>query len=202
MTENGERPNRAGELVVHSIGPEEYGAYAGVTPEFTVTSVLVVEPVEKGLGGLLLRETPVADPYSKYEDDYGPVDWTMEWDLAEWGIFLATIGWSVVGGAAVAPATQGMWLVGADETFAVLWDIRVAPRFRRRGVGRTLLRRCAEWARDRGLSALAIETQNVNVPGTRFYAACGCELAEIRRHAYAHVPEFAHEAMLVWRLTL
>ena len=75
-------------VVIRQIGPEEYFRYAEVTPEFTVTSVLEVEPVAMGIGGLSLRETPVAHPYPKYDHDENPLDWARKYNLAEWGIFL------------------------------------------------------------------------------------------------------------------
>jgi len=189
-------------IIIRRIGPEDYSAYAEVTPEFMVTSALEVEPVDAGIGGLALREVPVAHPYSKYDHDEDPPDWAKRHDLANWGIFLATMGQCPAGGAAVAPPTPGIIVTEGREDVAALWDLRVSPQFRRQGVGTALLQRCARWARERGFAFLGIETQNVNAPACRFYARNGCELVEIRRFAYAHCPEFAHEAMLVWHLKL
>jgi len=49
---------------------------------------------------------------------------------------------------------------------------------------------------------LKVETQNINVPGCRFYAKQGCELGAIHRYGYAGCPDIAHEAMLFWYLEL
>ena len=49
---------------------------------------------------------------------------------------------------------------------------------------------------------LKIETQNTNVRACRFYAAMGCTLASIDRHAYAAHPAIAQEARMLWRLEL
>ena len=190
------------EMVIRPIGPEEYATYAEVTPEFMVRSVFTVEPIDTGIGGLALREMPVAHPYPKYDHDEHPLDWAKEYDLTEWGIFIAATGRSVAGGAAVAPPTPGIRVTEGGDDVAALWDLRVSPHFRRQGVGTALLGCCAKWGRARGFGFLGIETQNVNAPACKFYAKNGCELAEIRRFAYAHLPEFAHEAMLVWRLRL
>ena len=85
-------------------------------------------------------------------------------------------------------------LDGRDD-LAVLWDIRVAPEARRRGVGAALFSRALDWSRARGCSELKIETQNVNVGACRFYERCGCELRAIHQSAYATLPD---EMQLLW----
>jgi ribosomal protein S18 acetylase RimI-like enzyme len=191
-----------GVITVSQIGPEMYEQYAKVRPEFIVESELTCDVVRGGLGGLALRETPVARPYPKYGNDDDPADWAETEDLSQWAIFLATLEQRPVGGAAVAPFPPGFTIPEIQEGVAGLWDIRVASDARRRGVGTAMLEHCAAWARVQGFTYLDIETQNVNVPACRFYAKQGCEMIEIRRHAYAHCPEFAHEVMLIWRLRL
>jgi len=191
-------------IVVEQISSERFGAYSGISPEFTVTSVFECDFVSGGSGGLLLREKPVSTPYVKYDlaHDENTRDWAKRYDLGTWGIFLATDDGRPVGGAAVCPRMPDMVASQPTDGVAVLFDIRVAPAHRGRGVGTALLKRCIEWAKDRGHKVLSIETQNNNVPACRFYAKAGCELADIRRFAYAHCPECAHEAMLIWQLTL
>ncbi len=51
------------------------------------------------------------------------------------------------------------------------------------------------WAAVRGYRQLKIETQNINVPACRFYAARGCTLGSIDRHAYPGLP---NEVRLCW----
>ncbi len=78
---------------------------------------------------------------------------------------------------------------------AVLWDVRVHPDARGRGVGRALIQRVEERAEARACSELKVETQNVNVPACRFYERCGFEL----RHAVAGAyPELPDEVMFLW----
>ena len=60
----------------------------------------------------------------------------------------------------------------------------------------------ADWARARGCRQLKVETQNINLPACHFYAAQGCRLGAIHRHAYARHPELAGETMLLWYLDL
>jgi GNAT superfamily N-acetyltransferase len=85
---------------------------------------------------------------------------------------------------------------------AVLWDLRVQPEQRRKGIGRRLFQQAAEWARVQGCTQLKIETQNVNVPACRFYARQGCHLGAVLRYGYSGCPDVAHETMLLWYLDL
>ncbi len=71
-----------------------------------------------------------------------------------------------------------------------------------RHVAKVIIHRCIEWAGSEGFRFLVIETQNTNVPACRLYASSGAELIEIRRFGYAHCPEVAEEAMLIWQLAL
>jgi GNAT superfamily N-acetyltransferase len=185
--------------------PSRLGEYAAIPIWFEVQSEYVLEEVRGGLEGLRLREQPVASPYTKDYDllpDGGPQRWPEQFDISNWGIFLALDGGRAVGGAAVAWDTPAVHMLQGRMDVAVLWDLRVAPGARRRGVGTALFRRAAAWARERGCTRLRVETQNVNVPACRFYAREGCTLATLDRHAYVAVPEVAHEVMLIWTLPL
>jgi len=188
---------------ITAIGPDEWESYGRVPSAFTVRAVLECEPIEGGLGGIVLRERRVT-PYPK--PAYGPEDvparWACEHSLATWGLFLAKDGGKAVGGAAVAPPSVRLAGIEHRQDAAWLFDIRVAEDCRRQGVGRALVAACAAWAKGKGFRYLVIETQNVNVPACRLYAACGAELIEIRRFGYAHCPEVASETMLIWQLAL
>ena len=182
------------------IDPEDLGRYASVSMRLLVESVLEVEPLDGGLGGLRLVERAVASPYLKdYDlDGGGPTDWPQQFDLRDWRIVLALEGEDVVGGAAMMPGTPGGWL----GDVATLWDIRVAPEERRRGVGRALLDDVRVSASARGFSTLLVETQNVNVGACRFYANEGGTLAAIDRLAYLGQPGVEHEVRLDWAFEL
>ena len=96
-----------------------------------------------------------------------------------WHMWLARIGNQGVGGASVALGTSGLDMLEGRSDLAVLWDLRVAPDFRGRGVGRALFFEACSWARDRGCTELKVETQNINAPACRFYAAVGCQLRQL-----------------------
>jgi GNAT superfamily N-acetyltransferase len=193
-------------LVIEEIGAELYPLYAAIPIAYTVESVLRVEVLDGGLGGLQLVEEKLPTAYVKDYDKQGndrPSAWVSEFDLSRWGILLARDGGHPVGGAAVAVGA-GVYLLDRfqRQDMAVLWDIRVAPDQRRRGTGKELFWRAADWARARGFGQLGIETQNVNVAACRFYARQGCELGAIHRFGYSGCADVAQEAMLLWYLDL
>ena len=121
-----------------------------------------------GLNGLTFR---VGDSYRRVEEEH-------------------------VGGAVIALKVPGAEMFVERDYCAVLWDIRVAPKFREHGIGAALFRMAEEWARTRDCRQLVVETQNTNVPACRFYADQGCELTAINRQAYPGLPD---EIQLVWR---
>jgi GNAT superfamily N-acetyltransferase len=184
------------------IGTERLTEYASVPIRVEVRSILKVELVEAGLGGMLLRQVPVGKAYIKDYDSYGeiPTDWPERFDVTNWGFFLAMAGSEPVGAAAVAFNTSGVFMLEDRADLSVLWDIRSRPAWR--GVGIPLFRHASEWSRAHGCRQMKIETQNVNLPACRFYQRMGCSLGEIRRFGYAAIPAVADEVMLNWYLDL
>jgi GNAT superfamily N-acetyltransferase len=192
------------DIAIRQVGPESLPRYAEVPIRFPVESVLSVEQVEGGLGGLAMREQKLARPYVKDYDRHepeGPTRWAKKWDLRHWGLFMAFDAGEPVGGAAAVFDTPGVNMLDGRTDLAVLWDLRVHPDYRRRGIGRELFQRVVRWARSSKCAQLKIETQNVNVPACRFYAAQGCHLGAVVRYAYRE-PQLRDEVMLLWYLDL
>jgi GNAT superfamily N-acetyltransferase len=189
------------------IGEHDAGilkVYREIPTAFEVKTVLKVRAIDGGLGGLAMEEHPLDKPYIKDYDANapdGPETWSKSFDLSKWGFILASAGNFPVGGAVVAFDTPGLHMLEGRKDLAVLWDIRVRPEWRRRGIGKAVFQRAADWARARNCTQLKIETQNVNVPACRFYSARGCRLEGIVRGAYRDTPA-AHEEMLLWYLDL
>jgi ribosomal protein S18 acetylase RimI-like enzyme len=190
-------------LVIKRVAPAALGAYAAIPIAFDVRAV--VEPVAdpEAPGRWRLDEHAVA-PYRKdYDAAPGepPTAWPARFDLARWRLFLARDGdveedGAAVGGAAVTWDRPLAGELGGGADAAVLWDLRVVPERRGLGVGAALFRAAAAEAAARGYAALLVETQDVNVPACRFYAAMGCRLAAVRPGAYPALPD---EVQLVWR---
>ena len=81
------------------------------------------------------------------------------------------------------------------QDLAIVWDIRVLPEARGKGVGSALFREAEAWARAKGCRQLKVETQNINVVACRFYARHGCVLRAVNHMAYG---EFPNEDQMLW----
>lgn len=180
--------------------PDLLAQYGAIPMRLEVRSILEVTLVEGGMGGLTMQERPVTSPWLKDYDADGdrPRDWARIFDVSSWGFFLArSEEGSLLGGATVAFRTEGVHMLEGRSDMGVLWDIRVDPKARGRGVGTALFEHAMDWLRERGAVRLKVETQNINVPACRFYHKRGCTLGAISRFAY-HEPELAHEVQLLW----
>ena len=124
-----------------------------------------------------------------------PLDWRTRFDVRGWGVLVARRDEERVGGAVIVARSADVALLQRRADVALLWDIRVAPAVRNRGIGAALLSAAEAWARTRGARALEVETQNTNVPACRFYARHGFVLRTVRRGAY---PELPDEVQLLW----
>ena len=172
--------------------------YAAISIAFVVNRVLEVGFLDGSLGGMSLTETGVTSPYVKDYDAVqgaGPQCWPGRFDVSNWGLIGARRDGASAGGAVIATRTPGLDMLGGRDDVAVLWDIRVSPRERGRGIGSVLFQAAGDWARARGCRWLKIETQNVNVPACRFYQKMGCTLGAIDRFAYPGQPA---EVRLLW----
>ena len=174
------------------------GAVARLAISFLVESQLTIEAVDGGLRGITLRESVVADPYVKDYDALpgaNLMESTAAWDTSNWGLISAFYEERRIGGAVIAYATPNLDMLEGRGDLAVLWDLRLDPEFRRMGAGKALFAASEVWARERGCRLLKVETQNINVPACRFYAAQGCVLGSINRFAY---PDHPQETQLNW----
>ena len=172
--------------------------YARVPIAFEVASIFELSLRDGGLGGFELEERPQVPAFVKDYDALPgshPTDWARSFDLSNWGLLSARLDNETVGGVAVAFETPELSMFDGRSDLAVVWDLRVSPRARRKGVGAALLASASRWARSRGCLQLKIETQNVNVPACRFYASQGYRLGAIHRYAY---PELPDEVQLLW----
>jgi len=173
-------------------------AYARIPIVFTVDHILDVAADGNNPGGFMLSDRRLETPYIKdYDaiDGEGPGNWPKLFDLSNWGLLVARIEGQIAGGAAIAFNTPGCEMLEGRSDLAVLWDIRIAPEFRGRGIGAALFRSAELWAAARGCRQLKVETQNINAPACRFYARQGCVLGVVNPHAYLELPD---EIQLLW----
>lgn len=89
------------------------------------------------MGGILFKERVVENPYIKDYDAMageGPTRWLKRWDLSNWMFLSARSENEQLGWAAVAWHTPGSFMLENRLDLAVLWDIRVAPAHRGKGI--------------------------------------------------------------------
>jgi GNAT superfamily N-acetyltransferase len=181
-------------MQIQKISPEDLKKYSTIPISFEVSSVFKVYPINHGRGGLQLIEencSPYTKDYDMYEDAH-PTNWARRFDLAKWRLFVFAEDEKYIGGAAVVfdmPETE--------REAATLWDLRVHPDFRNRGIGAKLLNEVITEIKERGCFRLTVETQNINVPACRFYARKGFTLGSIDVHGYSDSP-VSDEAKLLW----
>jgi len=172
--------------------------YEKISIAFAVKTMFSVELVENGLGGVRLIEETLEKPFLKDYDEHEterPSRWAERFDISNWGFFTAFDGEKRVGAAAIALKTPEIFKLDGREDSACLWDLRIAPEYRGKGIGKRLFAHAVNWSKEKGCRLLMVETQNVNVPACRFYARQGCKLGAVNRFAY---PEFMNEIQLVW----
>ena len=172
--------------------------YGQVPIAFEVNSRFRVERESGGLGGIRLIEEAVNPPYIKdYDRPDGPERWARRsWDLSNWIFLGAFRERERIGGAIVAFRVDDMNYCEGREDLAGLWDIRVHPDHRGRGVGKSLFQHAETCARNRCCTQLKIETQNINVAACRFYAHMGARLGKV--HMYAYHSDSLDEVELTW----
>lgn len=193
------------ELKLTAFDQRAVDQYSTVPIRFEVKSVLQVEVIGEGLGGIRLTEAPVHPSYWKDYDQLkgeGPRHWLKRWDTSSWVCVTASEHGQPVGGALIACNTPGLFMLEDWRDLAVLWDIRVSPEHRGRGIGTAIFHQAADWSRSHGYRQMKIETQNTNVPACRFYRKMGCTLGTVNRFAYAGSPSVAGEVQLLWYLDL
>ena len=142
---------------------------------------------------------------SAYTKDYDaqpgqhPTEWARRFDLTSWRFAAAHLGETRVGGAAIVLDARSVEPDLATPDAALIWDIRVHPDFRHRGVGRALLDFVESHARAAGRGRMIVETQDINVAACRLYASAGYVLTCVSPRAY---PDLAEETQLIWEKQL
>jgi GNAT superfamily N-acetyltransferase len=169
----------------------DLGQVGDISIAFEVDRILEVSVPSNGMGGIVLSEENVAQPYMiDHDARWGsPTRWEERFDVSNWGLLFAQADGTRAGSALVAFDTSNLFMLEARRDLAALWDLRVKPEFRGHGVGRLLVEATENWARAKGCRSVKIETQNVNVRACEFYAQCGYVLRSIDRFAYDDFPD-------------
>lgn len=179
-------------------GADALSQYASIPIAYRIDDVLDPDSPLDAESLLPFRSRTLDAPIFKdYDAQPGnhPLEWSRRFDVRGWGFLAARSDELRVGGAVIVVRSPDIELLEGRDELALLWDIRVMPTVRHRGVGSALLAASESWARARGARVLMVETQNTNVPACRFYAKHGFVLGAVHRGAY---PELLNEVQLLW----
>ncbi|SRR6266498_520885 len=142
----------------------------GIENEKLVYTIAPVEPYE--------RDVP-AEEYDYGFDDNGP-----------------TIFFAEVDGKTAGRIRMMRWW----NRFGYVEDLVVSPEFRGMGVGRKLLERSIQWARENGYPGVMLETQDDNVPACMLYQSAGFVLSGFDRNVYKAIHPDKKDTALYWYL--
>lgn len=125
----------------------------------------------------------------------GPAGWPARFAVDRARFMAAYDQGRRVGGAVVIVEPSDVARLGGEPPFALLWDVRVAPAARGRGIGRALLRAAETVTQETGSRGLVAETQDINVAACHLYARAGYDIIRVNPTAY---PDIAGETQIVW----
>ncbi|MET8603253.1 GNAT family N-acetyltransferase [Streptomyces rubiginosohelvolus] len=162
---------------IRTATPEDAGLVEALDGSFTTATIFQVETAENGF---TLRETAVDPPLTKvFPDDEDENVSADEGDQEPQGaptfLALAPDG-SLAGFVSVAYERWNRRLT--------IEDIEVAPGHRGRGVGRALMSRAEEFARERGAGHIWLEVTNINAPAIHAYRRMGFALCGLDTSLY------------------
>ena len=176
--------------------------YDKVEMNVLVRSKYIIERIDSGLGGILLKEVEV-EPYIKDLSVYEhAIEYEKQFDISNWRFYMAFDGDMPIGAMTIAGTTNGMNMLAGRDDACVLWDIRVADAYKYQGVGQKLLDMGIPCAKEDGYRQMIIECQNNNIPACKFYKKQGSVLSKIDMYAYYSEPEVRDEIQFVWYLDI
>ena len=81
--------------------------------------------------------------------------------------------------------------------YAFIEDIAVSQSHRKHGIGAQLISKATQWAKEKGLMGLALETQDNNLLASRFYSKQGFQIGAVDTMLYANF-DTAGENAVFW----
>ena len=82
--------------------------------------------------------------------------------------------------------------------YAFVEDICVSKSSREQGIGTALIQKAIEWAKDKSLYGLALETQDNNLLACRFYLKCGFLIGAVNTMLYKNLPKPWSDAVAIF----
>lgn len=187
--------------LIRAMQPEDIPHLAEIRPGFTSNSVLRVEKTGEGIEvGWRLVETKLDIPFEKgHSYDF---DTHEQHNIAQRLAKPDSLEEVVVNTATGKIA--GVLDVAIEEwrRVAWIWNIMLDIETRGRGIGRKLIEHTIDWALQRHLRAVMLETQTNNVPACKFYAQMGFQLVGINDAFYTNHDVERDEIALFWNYPL
>lgn len=172
------------EITLHEINLQNLKDTGKCNGAFKVDSKLILSAQNNGVHFETISTPPYQKTYPVEAIDYGTYI-----DHPDRTVFLAYMDLSVAGEIRL----RWNW-----NNFAYIEDIVVDVSLRRRGVGRMLIKRAIQWAKEKQLPGVMLETQNNNVPACLLYQACGFELGGFDQRLYRGLHADSEEIALFW----
>jgi ribosomal protein S18 acetylase RimI-like enzyme len=173
-------------IVIHAIHQDNLTDVGHCDGAFMVDAKLVLAATNNAI-----QFTVVDTPPHRKQYPVDPVNYRAYIDHPDKTILLAYVDGAIGGEIRICRN----W-----NRYAYIEDIVVDVAYRRRGVGRALIQAAVEWAKDRRLPGVMLETQNNNVAACRFYQQCGFELGGFDRRLYQGLHPDTDEIALFWYL--
>jgi ribosomal protein S18 acetylase RimI-like enzyme len=172
------------QITIRKIDPQESSQTKSFSRKSTVTSRLVLDIENEKLIYTIL-------PVEPYERDVAVEDVDYGFDDTGPTIFFAEVDGNLAGRIKML-----RWW----NRFAYVEDLVVNPEYRGMGIGRMLLERGIQWARENGFPGVMLETQDDNVPACMLYQSIGFVLSGFDRNVYKAINPDTKETALYWYL--
>ena len=172
--------------------------YSTIPTSFQVDSIYRLETDFAESLMLELKEEKIDKPFIKDYDKHPcdrPKEELKKFDIENWVFYGAYLDSSLAGCLILAHKSKKVYMLEGRDDIMCLWDIRIHPDLRRKGIGSKLFEAAVEETARLGCKFMKIETQNINVQACKFYKKQGCELGTISRYAYKDYPD---EIQFVW----
>jgi ribosomal protein S18 acetylase RimI-like enzyme len=177
-------------ITIRKIGPNESPQTKSFSRKSMVNSRLVL-----GIENEKLVYT-IAQVDEPYEREVPAQDTEYGFDEAGPTIFFAEVG-----AMHASPLLAGrIRMLKWWNQFGYVEDLVVNPEYRGLGIGRKLLERGIQWARENDFPGVMLETQDDNVPACMLYQSCGFVLSGFDRNVYKAINPNTKETALYWYL--
>lgn len=172
------------EILIRKIEKDESPQTKSFNRKSMVHSRLVLNIEDEMLTYNIVRVEPYERDYQAEDVDYG-------FDNDSTTVFFAEVDGNLAGRIKM----MKWW-----NQFGYVEDLVVNPEYRGMGLGRQLLERGIQWARENNFPGVMLETQDDNVPACMLYQSCGFVLSGFDRNVYKAINPNTKETALYWYL--